>query len=163
MERSCRPIEERFWAKVDQSGDCWLWTASLTEYGYGRLGRGRKGEGYVLAHRFAYGLLVGPIPEGMSLDHRHTCPKRCVNPGHLRPVTHKQNHENRAGAQVNNCSSGVRGVTWNARRGLWQAQTKHHGKNVWVGCFGTIEEAERAVIVKRNELFTHNDRDRIAS
>lgn len=155
-------IEDRFWAKVDkQEGDdpCWFWTACLSHAGYGRLGRGK---GVVLAHRFAYELLVGPIPEGMELDHRASCAKRCVNPAHLRPTTHKQNHENRAGAQRNNRSSGVRGVTWHKKNKKWQAQTKHHGKYVFVGLFDNPKAAELAVIAKRNELFTHNDQDRVA-
>ena len=124
----------------------------------------------MLAHRFAYELLVGPIPEGMELDHRSTCPKRCVNPAHVRPTTHKQNHENRAGATVNS-SSGVRGVVWNKRKKTWQAYMKHHQKGVYVGQFAVcgpgqrlgwlaLEQAEAAVIAKRNELFTHNDADR---
>jgi hypothetical protein len=95
----------------------------------------------------------------VELDHRHTCPKNCVNPDHLRPVTHKQNHENRAGPQRNG-HSGVRGVTWNKKNQAWQAQVKHHQKTHYAGIFDTVEEAEAAVIAKRNELFTHNDRDR---
>ena len=155
--------ESRFWAKVDQDGDggCWVWLAALTEHGYGRLGRGGKRGGVVLAHRFAYELLVGSIPEGMSIDHRCHNPA-CVNPEHLRPVTHKQNHENRAGSQRNNRSSGVRGVTWNRRRNAWQAQVKQRGKNYYIGLFATVDEARLAAAAKRNELFTHNDLDRVA-
>lgn len=42
------------------------------------------------AHRFSYEILVGPIPEGMELD--HLCKnRRCVNPAHLEPVTHHEN------------------------------------------------------------------------
>lgn len=89
-----RPLEERFWEKVDKSGDCWLWTSALSK-GYGQFaidGVQRR------AHRLAYTWLVGPIPEGLSLDHlchgwdatcnlREKCPhRRCVNPAHLEPV-----------------------------------------------------------------------------
>lgn len=43
-----------------------------------------------MAHRVAYELWVGPIPEGMELDHR--CKVRaCINPAHLEPVTHAEN------------------------------------------------------------------------
>lgn len=144
--------------KVDRSGDCWLWTACVTKDGYGRfyVGDGRR---IILAHRFAYELLVGPIPAEHEVDHRHTCSKSCVNPAHLRPTTHKQNHENRRGAQVNS-ASGVRGVSRHTH-GRWQAQVKHHGKVHSLGLFDTVLEAEAAVIAKRNELFTHNDRDRL--
>ena len=154
--------ESRFWAKVDQGGDggCWLWLAALSEHGYGRLGRGGKRGGVVLAHRFAYELLVGPIPEGMSIDHRCHNPT-CVNPEHLRPATHKQNLENRAGARADS-SSGVRGVFWEKRRGCWTARVRHNQKTHHVGSFSTLEEAEAAVVAARNERFTHNDLDRVA-
>jgi hypothetical protein len=44
----------------------------------------------IRAHRFAYELLVGPIPEGLVID--HLCRnRRCVNPAHLEPVTAEEN------------------------------------------------------------------------
>lgn len=80
---------ERFWPKVDKGGPdgCWLWTASFNPYGYGQFYTGsRLGK----AHRFAYELVVGPIPDGLELD--HLCRNRgCVNPAHLEPVTHVEN------------------------------------------------------------------------
>jgi hypothetical protein len=152
--RPNRTVEERFWSHVDQTGDCWLWLAA-TRNGYGQFHP--HGDRTAPAHRFAYELVRGPIPEGRQLDHRHTCPKHCVNPWHLRPATKKQNAENLAGLLANN-TSGVRGVWWAA--GRWRASVTHHGRAVHVGRFDTIEEAEAAVIAKRNELFTHNDVDR---
>lgn len=154
--------EERFWSKVDQSGDCWLWTGARSGIrgnrgGYGQIGVGGR---VIYTHRFAYELLKGPIPASMTLDHRPTCPKHCCNPDHLRPATNKQNLENRAGAQSNNHSSGIRGVSWDKTTRCWVAQVKHNGRNHRVGAFRTIAEAEAAAIAKRNELFTHNDMDR---
>jgi hypothetical protein len=75
-----RDVAERFWEKVDKSGDCWLWTAGcLTAGGYGSIRINGKAE---RAHRVAYTLTVGPIPDGMLL--RHTCDNpKCVNPAHL--------------------------------------------------------------------------------
>lgn len=80
------PVYRRFWSKVDAFGVCWEWTAA-TAQGYGRFGVGSK---VVLAHRWAWQSLVGPIPEGVELD--HLCRNRaCVNPDHLEPVPHAVN------------------------------------------------------------------------
>jgi HNH endonuclease len=75
-------------------GRCWNWTGILCKrkngdlYGMVHLHRGSKG--YIAAYRFIYQLEVGPIPEGMQLD--HLCRNaRCVNPKHLEPVTQLEN------------------------------------------------------------------------
>jgi hypothetical protein len=163
---SRKTAEERFWSKVDLSGPlspqdgthCWLWTASLSWAGYGRFPYGKR----FLAHVVSYEWEYGEVPQGKELDHRYTCPKKCVRPLHLRATTHKQNHENRGVIPSNN-TSGIRGVTWNKKLGKWQAQTKHNGKYVYVGVFLDLESAGAAVIAKRLELFTHNDADRVSS
>ena len=84
-----RPPVERFLAKFEiaESG-CWIWTAGRNSDGYGTFNDGvRRGVG---AHRFAYLHYVGPIPEGLELD--HLCRVRsCVNPDHLEAVTHAEN------------------------------------------------------------------------
>jgi hypothetical protein len=78
----------RFWDKVDRvdPDECWTWQAA-TRKGYGVFffcGR------LVPAHRFAYELLVGSVPDGLELD--HLCRNRgCVNPAHLEPVTRSVN------------------------------------------------------------------------
>ena len=75
----------RFWRKV-KGGDvttCWIWQASLHR-GYGQFAVSSRQ--IVIAHRFAYEELVGPIPDGLHLDHLCRQPK-CVNPWHLEPVT----------------------------------------------------------------------------
>lgn len=77
---------ELFWAKVQKTDTCWLWTARSCN-GYGSFGIGRVPR---LAHRVAYTELVGPIPKGMTLD--HLCRVRaCVNPAHLEVVTAEEN------------------------------------------------------------------------
>lgn len=84
-----RTVSERFWSHISK-GDgpdaCWLWTSALTN-GYGRISiEGRS----VGAHRWSYEQLVGPIPDGLQLD--HLCRVRnCVNPAHLEPVTGREN------------------------------------------------------------------------
>lgn len=79
--------EARFWAKVEKTDTCWLWTAHMARDGYGQFWAGKK---LVRAHRYAYELLIGPIPKGLTLD--HLCRIRhCVNPADLEPVTHREN------------------------------------------------------------------------
>lgn len=79
---------DRFWAKIKYTPEgCWEFQSARDPEGYRTLsvgGRTRR------AHRVAYELLVGPIPEGLTLDHlcRNT---GCVNPDHLEPVTHRVN------------------------------------------------------------------------
>ena len=146
---------ERFWSKVEKSNECWTWTAGKDRHGYGQFHIRRKNW---RAHRVSFLIQKGYLPEGMFLD--HICHNRaCVNPEHLRPVTNKQNGENRAGLDRNN-SSGVRGVYWNKQDKKWKATVYNNLKPVHVGCFSSIEEAETAVIEMRNKLFTHNDLDR---
>ena len=82
-ERKLRPLEERFWEKVDKAGpdDCWLWNAGRTVFGYGAIGS--KGRGKILlAHRVSWELANGPIPDGLHCLHRCDNPP-CVNPAHI--------------------------------------------------------------------------------
>ncbi len=93
MSRAVDPIE-RFWRQVDKTPTCWLWTGGLTGAGYGGFGAERiaetKRNRFVLAHRFAYELIIGPIPDGLQLDHLCRVP-RCVRPSHLEAVTPRTN------------------------------------------------------------------------
>ena len=78
---------ERFWAKVNKTDTCWLWTASTKGAGYGQYII--EGKSY-LSHRLSYEMLVGSIPEGLVID--HLCKvKTCVNPEHLEAVTQYEN------------------------------------------------------------------------
>lgn len=86
----------RFWSKVEFTDSCWLWTGHRHRQGYGTFWLGTE-TGY--AHRWAYEFCIGPIPEGLQIDHLchnedesclggPTClHRRCVRPDHLEPVT----------------------------------------------------------------------------
>lgn len=85
-------VADRFWAKVSRSdAGCWVWTAAKNSAGYGVFSIGGR---LYLAHRVAYELAVGPIPEGLVIDHvrkRGCTSTLCVNPAHLEAVTDAEN------------------------------------------------------------------------
>lgn len=78
---------ERFWNKVDKLGDCWEWTASTDDYGYGQFGIDGK---ILRAHRVAYKLVYGDIPEGLCVCH-HCDNPGCIRPSHLFLGTYRDN------------------------------------------------------------------------
>lgn len=141
------PGFDRFWSKVTTTDSCWLWTAACGADGYGRFGVGKQSK---LAHRVAYEATHGPIPTGMVLD--HLCfVRRCVNPEHLRTTDVAGNGQNRQGAQRNNLSTGVRGVTY--FRGKFLVQVKTRGRNHYIGRFASLADAEMAAIEARERMF----------
>src|SRR3990167_4056434 len=76
-------ITKRFWDRVDTSGGCWTWKLSTNGAGYGLFCCGHQKR--VLAHRYSYEQLVGPIPNGYQVD--HLCKNTiCVRPDHLEAV-----------------------------------------------------------------------------
>lgn len=78
--------EALFESLVERTDSCWNWTGALAK-GYGRINH--AGSTYA-AHRWSYEHHVGPIPEGLDID--HLCENtRCVNPDHLEPVTGPEN------------------------------------------------------------------------
>lgn len=102
---------QRFWSRVDKNGpvpshrpdlgQCWVWTGAKSSKGYGHFKRpggmgAPNGGAYVSTHRWAYETEVGPITEGLELDHlcRNTL---CVRPDHLEQVTRRENLNRWAG------------------------------------------------------------------
>lgn len=82
-----RSLADRMEQKIHRTETCWVWTGSLNPEGYGKVYRDGTS---ALAHRAFYELHVGPVPEGLSLD--HLCRNRaCVRPSHLEPVTRGEN------------------------------------------------------------------------
>ena len=80
-------ISERLWANVTVTGCCWYWDGYQKEGGYGYMLANRR---LRLVHRLAYEEMIGPIPEGLQID--HICRTRnCVNPDHLEAVTQQEN------------------------------------------------------------------------
>jgi hypothetical protein len=111
-------FEERFWARVDQSGGpdaCWPWLGYIRNTGYGQVSGWHyypdRSYTVIQTHRAAYILTYGSVPDSLMLDHTcHTkacdlasdCPHRaCCNPRHLEPVTPTINtHRSRASLHV---------------------------------------------------------------
>lgn len=83
---------DRFWSKVERHGEdeCWRWTAQINELGYGCYWLNGKN---TRAHRVAWELTHGPIPDGMVV--RHRCQGKCVNPNHLELGTRSENQMDR--------------------------------------------------------------------
>lgn len=107
-----RDLRQRLLSKavVDWDTGCWIWTASINMHGYGQIsvkcsdGKFRPRR----AHRVSYQMLMGPIPDGLQLD--HLCRNRaCINPAHLEPVTNRENTIRGDGPSIN--SRRLRGRT----------------------------------------------------
>jgi hypothetical protein len=92
--RVVKPVIDRILERIiiDANG-CWLWTSGIDTGGYGRMSVGSRKDGSrtrVSAHRTSYEAFVGPILEGLTIDHLCRV-RRCVNPDHLEPVTMREN------------------------------------------------------------------------
>ena len=82
-----KTLPPRIASLIEVTDTCWIWRGTVRPNGYGRV----KHQGVLyLAHRLVYESLIGPIPDGLQLD--HLCRVRhCVRPTHLEPVTASEN------------------------------------------------------------------------
>lgn len=133
-------------ALADDAG-CTPWLGERGPDGYGRVGVGTR---RWLAHRLAYTLAHGPIPDGVEID--HACHNRaCVNPDHLRPATRQQNAQNMCGARADS-RTGQRGVR-QLPSGRFQAYIIVDGKWQTLGTYHDRRVAQRVADQERRERF----------
>lgn len=85
------PVERVLYRTALMPNGCWIWRGTTNGEGYGYV---RVGATMIGVHRVTYEALVGPIPDGLHLDHvkdRGCTSTLCVNPAHLEPVTNAEN------------------------------------------------------------------------
>ncbi len=105
----------RFIAKVNFTDACWEWTGTCNQFDYGNFTPSDKK--VQKAHRYAWETFVGPIPEGLVIDHLCRNP-RCVNPDHLEPVTQQINVRRGAHSIKTHC---VNGHAYTDENAYWRA------------------------------------------
>ena len=128
-------------------GECVAWGGPKSSSGYGCF---RRDGVYYTAHRAAWEVEHGPIPDGMLVD--HTCFNRaCVRVEHLRLATRAENNSNRSG-QMPGSATGVRNV-YATRTGEFAVRVQSGGVRRWLGQYPTLEEAERVAENARAEMF----------
>lgn len=138
--------EESFAARTRWSEGHLLWSGAVSR-GYGQLSvNGRP----MLAHRYAWEHVHGPIPDGMHVDHK-CWTTTCVNVEHLRLATHAENGQNRSG--VGDTRSGVRNVSPNCRASGYMVRIRREGTEHYLGNYSTLEEAAAVAERGREELF----------
>jgi hypothetical protein len=100
MSKSTIDRFEKKWIGEPNSG-CWIWLGATAGRGYGYMTVNSKN---IYAHRFSYEYFIGPIPDGMTVDHQCNNPY-CVNPGHLHLLTAVENLQ-RHFAAISHCPAG---------------------------------------------------------
>jgi hypothetical protein len=111
-------LEVRLWSHVEKMDECWLWTGARTTNGYGRITVGGKGH---QAHRVAWMLASGAIPDGLYVCHRCDV-KLCVRPAHLFLGTQHDNMQDAKAKGRLNTSLAVA----TRRRNFWSRAAEHY-------------------------------------
>lgn len=145
---------ERFMTKIQEQDHgyttpCMQWTAGTFNSGYGDFGMwlGDPPKVYsVRAHKWLYEQLIGPVPQGMELDHKCRN-KLCCNPDHLEPVTHRENSSRGTqGILKSGRTSRYRGVSWDNQMKRWITKIQLKRKQYNLGYYETEEEAHQAYL-----------------
>jgi len=127
-------LPARIWARIipEPMSGCWLWIgAPVDRAGYCQV---RTNGVYRYVHRVVYEALVGPIPEGLQIDHRCnvTC---CVNPDHLRPMSARDNT--------------LRGNAWSAKAA--RRKTCNRGHEYTPASWSSRPELKRTCLICKRE------------
>lgn len=150
-----RPARERFEDFVfpDPNSGCFIWAGATDRGGYGRFTARRVGGPWrpVLAHRYAYEMAKGPIPEGMNLLHKCDTPA-CVNPDHLYPGTFLQNSHDMARRDRGITGSLPFGVHPQPKGGGFSSRVRISGASHYLGTYRTAEEASAVAVAFKRKI-----------
>lgn len=143
--------------KVQEFPNSWCasWsTCTKSFYVYGSMPKENGKQSTLLLHRWLMN-----APKGLQVDHinHDTLDNRRSN---LRIVTHAQNRQNLKGAQRDNKSSGIRGVSWHKRNKKWQAKIKLKGKQQHLGYFDDVYEASLVAAEARARMMPYSQEAR---
>lgn len=147
--RLARDLDEIFLERTEPLPwtGCLIWKGAREGWGYGTMRVDGKN---ARMHRWSYERFVGPIPDGLMVD--HVCHERlCVEPTHLRLATRSQNMQNRRGPTA--AGGGLpRGVRRHGQ-GRYKAEVKVKGRTTHLGVFDDVESASVAAAEGRARHF----------